>query len=280
MPVPYPEVLGFRSEGLRFAWSERDAMLYALGLGFGQDPVDRQELPFVFEQELKAVPTLATAVTFAPGPVAQIPLNFAMIVHAEQRAVFHRPFPAKGEVSCDMAVTGAWDRGPKGAILEIESRVADADGPLATLTAALIARGDGGFGGPAEGMPLPHPMPDRPPNLTLDFETRPEQALLYRLSGDRNPLHADPDLAGAAGFERPILHGLCTYGVCCRAVLKAYADYQPQRILAHDARFSAPVYPGETISVDLWRDGDAVSFQARVKARETVVVRHGRTLLG
>jgi acyl dehydratase len=280
LPIPYPDVLGFKTEGMRFAWSERDAMLYALGLGFGADPMDEQELRFVYEEGLKAVPTLATAVAFAPGPVAQIPLNFAMIVHADQRAVLHRPFPAHGELVCDMAVTGAWDRGPKGAMVEIESRLSDAAGPLATLTAALIARGDGGFGGPSEGAPQLHVTPERAPDLTLDFETRPEQALLYRLSGDRNPLHADPGIARTAGFERPILHGLCTYGICCRAVLKAYAGYDAARIRSHDARFSAPVFPGETISVDLWRDGDVVSFQARVKARDVVVVRHGRTLLG
>jgi acyl dehydratase len=281
LPIPYPDVLALKSEGLRFAWSERDAMLYALGLGFGADPLDEQELRFVYEEGLQTVPTLATAVAFAPGPVAQIPLNAAMVVHADQRAVFHRPFPAQGELVCDMAVTGAWDRGPKGAMLEIESRLKDASGrPLATLTAALIARGDGGFGGSSQGAPELHPTPDRDPDVTLDFETRPEQALLYRLSGDRNPLHADPKVAEAAGFERPILHGLCTYGVCCRAVLKAYAGYDPTTIRAHDARFSAPVFPGETVSVDLWRDGDVVSFQARVKARDITVVRHGRTLLG
>jgi acyl dehydratase len=114
----------------------------------------------------------------------------------------------------------------------------------------------------------------------LEFRTRPEQALLYRLSGDYNPLHADPAAARAAGFERPILHGLCSYGICCRAVLKAYADYDPARIRAHDARFTAPVWPGETLAVELWRDGDTVSFQARASERDVLVVRHGRSLLG
>jgi acyl dehydratase len=266
---------------MAFEWSRRDTMLYALGLGFGCDPMDEAELAFVYEQGLKAVPTLATAVAFAKGPVDDVALNMAMVVHADQRAVFHRPFPAEGAILCDMAITGAWDRGPRGAMLEIESRLKDEAGELlATLTAALIARGDGGFGGPAEGAPQPHPPPERPPDLVLEFATRPEQALIYRLSGDYNPLHADPAAARAAGFDRPILHGLCSYGICCRAVLKAYAGYDPARIRAHDARFSAPVWPGETIAVELWRDGDVVSFQARARERDVLVVRHGRTLLG
>ena len=222
MPIPYPDVLQFKREGMRFQWSERDCMLYALGLGFGSDPMDEAELAFVYEKGLKAVPTLATAVAFAKGPVDDVALDMTMVVHADQRAVFHRPFPAQGVILCDMAITGAWDRGPRGAMLEIESRLRDeAGGMLATLTAALVARGDGGFGGPAEGAPSPHLVPDRAPDLILDFETRPEQALLYRLSGDDNPLHADPEAARAAGFDRPIRHGLCTYGICCRAVLKA-----------------------------------------------------------
>jgi acyl dehydratase len=256
-------------------------MLYALGLGFGSDPMDEAELAFVYEKGLKAAPTLAAAVAFAKGPVDDIPLDMARVVHAEQRAVFHRPFPTHGAIRCDMAVTGAWDRGPRGAMLEVESRLrTDAGEPLAVLTAVLAARGDGGFGGPAEGARQPHQPPERPPDLVLEFRTRPDQALLYRLSGDDNPLHADPAAARLAGFDRPILHGLCSYGICCRAVLKACAGYDPAGIRAHDARFTAPVWPGETLTVELWRDGDAVSFQAWVRERDALVIRNGRTLLG
>jgi acyl dehydratase len=281
MPIAYPDILALKTEGQRFTWSERDSMLSALGVGAGQDPLEEAELRFVYEKGLRALPSLATAVSFAPGPLAQVAVDFAMIVHGDQQAIFHKPFPASGELTCDTRFANVWDRGPKGAVLQIESTLKDAAGDkLATLTAGIFARGDGGFGGPSEGMPEPHPIPERAPDVSLDFATRPEQALLYRLSGDRNPLHADPGLAKAVGFPRPILHGLCTYGVCCRAVLKAFCDYDPARLHSQDARFSAPVFPGETITVDLWRDGEEVSYQARVKDRDVMVVKNGRSLIG
>jgi acyl dehydratase len=145
---------------------------------------------------------------------------------------------------------------------------------------STFARGDGGFGGPSDGAPEPHKTPERAPDMSVDIPTRPDQALIYRLSGDRNPLHSDPDIASAAGFPRPILHGLCTYGITCRAVLQTYADYDPAAIKHHAARFSSPVFPGETVSVDLWRDGDEVSFEARVKDRGVTVIRNGLSRLG
>src|SRR5690606_15229699 len=134
----------------------------------------------------------------------------------------------------------------------------------ATLTVGGFARGDGGFGGPREGAPEPHPAPARAPDLSLDFDTRPDQALLYRLNGDRNPIHSDPEAAKKAGFPVPILHGLCTFGITCRAVMAAYTDLDPAPVQSHQVRFSAPVLPGDTITVDLWRDGNVVSFEARV----------------
>ena len=144
---------------------------------------------------------------------------------------------------------------------------AESGDKLATLVGSTFARGDGGFGGPSEGQPEPHQVPDRKPDLSLDFPTLPNQALLYRLSGDRNPLHSDPAFAKRVGFPRPILHGLCTYGITCRAVLQSYAEYDPAKFKSHAARFSSPVFPGETITVDLWQDGKIISFEARVKDR-------------
>lgn len=281
MPISYPEILDLKVVGEVFEWSDRDAMLYALGVGMGADPLDAAELPFVYENGLKAVPTLATAVAFRTGLMAKSGINFMMVVHGDQGCVFHQPFPPEGRAVGDGRVVAAYDKGPgKGAVFLVERVLRDEAGePLVTLTASVFARGDGGFGGSSEGQPRPHAVPDRAPDLTLELPTRPDQALLYRLSGDRNPLHADPGFAKAVGFPRPILHGLCTYGMSCRAVLKAYAEHDPARIKSHAARFSAPVFPGEAVSIDLWRDDNVVSFEGRVKARDAVVLKNGRAEL-
>ena len=157
----------------------------------------------------------------------------------------------------------------------------DADGEkLATLVASRFARGDGGFGGPSEGQPEPHQVPTRSPDMSVDISTRPDQALVYRLCGDRNPLHSDPEFAKRAGFPRPILHGMCTYGITCRGVLQTYADYDPSAFRQHVARFSSPVYPGETVTMELWKDGNVISFEAKVKARGVTVIKSGKTVLG
>jgi acyl dehydratase len=147
---------------------------------------------------------------------------------------------------------------------------------FATLTETVFCRGDGGFGGAKREMKPPHPVPDRAPDAVCDLPTRPETALLYRLSGDPNPLHSDPDVARAAGFERPILHGLATFGIAGHALLRTICDYEPERLIAMAGRFSAPVYPGETIRTQMWRDGDVVSFRARVLERDVVAIDNGR----
>jgi acyl dehydratase len=279
--IDYPAVLDLKIEDQVIAWSDQQAMLYALGIGLGSDPLDEKELPFVYENGLKAVPTMATVVTFPIRVLGKTGVNFARVVHGEQAVEWSRPFPPEGKAIVSNRVAAAYDKGDKGAILILETSLKDdAGAPLATLRSSIFARGDGGFGGPSEGQPPPHDPPQRAPDLSIDFPTRPDQALLYRLSGDRNPLHADPSFAKMVGFPRPILHGLCSYGITCRAILQAYTDFDPAPIRSHAARFSAPVFPGETITVDLWRDAEVVSFEARVKAREAVVIRNGKTVLG
>lgn len=280
MPIAYPAILDLKADEERLAWKDRDSMLYALGVGMAADPLNERELPFVYENGLKALPTFATVITFPVRFLAQSGVNFARVVHGEQAVTFHRTIPPEGEATGSSRVAAVYDKGEKGAILMVETLLKDAAGPLATLTSAIFARADGGFGGPTEGEAPPHPIPERAPDLSLDFPTRPDQALLYRLSGDRNPLHADPAFAKMVGFPRPILHGLCTYGITCRAVLQAYTDFDPAPMKSHQARFSAPVFPGETITVDLWRDGPVVAFEARVKDREAVVIKHGKSVLG
>ena len=282
MPIRYPEILSLTSEGQRFSWTERDTMLYALGVGMGADPMNERELPFVYENGLKALPTQAVVAAWGAGPPMSGMINYLMVVHGEQAMTLHRPFPTEGEITADGRILGAYDKGPgKGAVIYSETTLKLADGsPLATLVSSTFARGDGGFGGPSEGAPEPHKTPERAPDMSVDIATRPDQALIYRLSGDRNPLHSDPNIAKAAGFPRPILHGLCTYGITGRAVLQTYADYDPAAIKHHQARFSSPVFPGETVTVDLWRDGDEVSFEARIKDRGVTVIRNGLTRLG
>jgi len=284
MPISYPEILNIRSEPQTREWTDRDTMLYALGIGMGQDPMNLAELPFVFEAGLKGVPTMATCMAWGGGPSAGLMgINFMLVVHGEQKVEIHKPLPTECTVELDGRVLGAWDKGAgKGAVIVVETTMKNKKSGemLATLTSSIFARGDGGFGGPAEGAPEPHQVPDRAPDQSLDFPTKPDQALIYRLSGDRNPLHADPAFAKMAGFDRPILHGLCTYGVTCRAVMQAFTDMDPNKIKSHQIRFSSPVFPGETITVDLWRDGDVVSFEARVKDRGVTVAKNGKSVLG
>ncbi len=278
MAIRYPEVLSIEEPGRTFSWSDRETMLYALAIGMGSDPGNGDELPFVYEKNLKAVPTLATVVAWGANIGAErIGLNRALTVHGEESVTWHRPMPATGSVIASNRVVAAYDKGEKGAVVEREMQLRDLDGTLlVSLLRTAFARGDGGFGGPSE-TPPPHQVPTRAADLVLEFATRPDQALLYRLCGDRNPLHADPAVAEAGGFPRPILHGLCTYGICCRAILKAYCGFEPARMKSLSARFSAPVLPGDRIAVRLWKDHDIVSFEATVPARDATVIKSGRS---
>ena len=284
MPIAYPAILDLKSDEETVAWKDRDAMLYALGIGLGSDPLNADELPFVFENGLKAVPTFATILAMTEGYgrlIARSGINFARVVHGEETVELHRTLAPEGEARVTSRVAAVYDKGDKGAVMIVETTIKDKGGDaIAILRASIFARADGGFGGPSEGEAVPHKVPDRPADLSLDFPTRPDQALLYRLSGDRNPLHADPAFAKMVGFDRPILHGLCTFGITCRAVMQAYTGFDPAGVKSHQARFSAPVFPGETVGVDLWRDGDVVSFEARVRARDTVVIKNGKSVVG
>ncbi len=282
MPIRYPEILSLTSEPAPYRWGDRETMLYALGIGLGGDPMNLTELPFVYESGLKAVPTMATTVAWGAGPAIGSMINFLMVVHGEQKCEFHKPFPSEAEITAEGRVIGAFDKGDKGAVIYAETVLRDAKSgdKIATLTGSTFARGDGNFGGPSDGAPEPHEVPTRAPDRTVEIATSPDQALIYRLSGDRNPLHSDPTIAKMAGFPRPILHGLCTYGITCRSVLQEYAGFDPAKIKSHQVRFSSPVFPGETIAVDLWRDGEVISFEARVKERGVTVIKNGKTVLG
>ena len=196
-------------------------------------------------------------------------------MHGEQEIVIHRPTPVEGRIASRNRIVDVVDKGPsRGALLYYEKSISDGDSGevYATCNSTMFFRADGGFGGPPRPVRPVAAMPDTAPDLTVDLETRPEQALYYRLNGDENPLHSDPASAVRAGFERPILHGLCTFGLCAHAVLRSVADYDPVRLRRFALRFSAPVFPGETIRVFVWRSG---SFQAQVLGRGDMVARNG-----
>lgn len=280
MPIDYDKLKNWHFPDLEHRYEAKDTILYALGVGCGADPMDRTELPFVYEDGLKALPTMAVVLGY-PGFWLKDPntgVDWRKILHGEQGLVIHKPLPASGTVIGRTRVTEIVDKGPgKGALLYSDREVFDkATGDLlATLTSTTFIRGEGGFGGPSGPAPEPHALPERAPDLAVDLKTLPQAALIYRLSGDYNPLHADPDVATAAGFARPILHGLCTYAVAGRAVLKACCGNDPARLRRFDLRFSAPVLPGETIRTEIWRDGSRVSFRARVVERDIVVLNNG-----
>ncbi|MGH6876032.1 MAG: MaoC/PaaZ C-terminal domain-containing protein [Rhizomicrobium sp.] len=282
MAIDYDEIMQLQSTGNPFSYTDRDTMLYALGIGFGRDPLNEAELPFVYENGLRSIPTLSTVIAWGSRIIGRSGINYLMVLHGEQRLTVHRPLPIAAEIMADERVTGAFDKGKdKGAFVIVEKilRLKETGEKLCTLSATTVARGDGGFGGPKEGAPEPHPLPARMPDIVQACDTRPDQALLYALSGDRNPLHRDPNVARMAGFPRPILHGLCTYGIACRAIVSTVCKYDADRITGFDARFSAPVFPGETIVTEMWVDGNVVSFRSKAKERDIVVINNGKCTL-
>lgn len=284
MPLDYEKLMRTKFEPLRQTYARKDTILYALGLGVGaNDPCDPGDLKYVYERQLAALPTLA--VTLAAGAMRlaepDVGINFKMLLHAEQALQLHRPLPVEGAVFSEMAIDEIYDKGAaKGAILCMTRKLFDAASGdlLVTLGTVLFLRGDGGFGGKSEGPPKPRAMPaGREPDLTASLPATANQALIYRLAGDYNPLHIDPAVARAAGFDRPILHGLCGYGMAGRALIKALCGDEPTRLRRLDVRFTSPVFPGEPLHIDIWKQqrGDA-SFRVVATRRSVVVVDFGR----
>jgi acyl dehydratase len=281
--IVYEKLLHFPIPEVRQRLTKRDSILYALSVGLGQDPMDARQLDFVdHHRALKALPSMAVVLGH-PGFWLADPetgVDAVRLVHGGQGIALHRPLPVEGEVIGRTRVTGIVDKGAgKGALLYSEKQVLDAASGalLAVTTSTTFLRGDGGFGGPAGPVKPAALVPEGAPDVTVDLPTRPEQALYYRLNGDDNPLHADPAVAERAGFPRPILHGLCTLGVVCHALVRALGGYDPARLRHMELRFSSPVFPGETIRTEIWRDG---AFRARVVERDVVVVNNGRAAFG
>jgi acyl dehydratase len=283
MAIDRDKLLAWPFEPVEQRYEERDTILYALGLGLGAEPTDPRQLRFVYEKGLQALPSMGVILGY-PGLWLSDPrtgADWRRLVHGEQSIEILKPLPASGRVVGMTRVLDVIDKGEKGALVFTRREVRDkASGDLlCRLAATTVLRADGGFGGPSGPVPAPHPLPDRPADESCALATLPQAALIYRLSGDRNPLHVDPLLAEKAGFPRPILHGLCTFGVVGHALLRTVCDYAPERLKSFQGRFTAPVFPGETIVTEIWREGAAVSFRARVQERGTVVLDRGKAVI-
>jgi len=263
-----PNAVGVSGDPTERSWTSKDCLLYALGVGAGVD-----ELEFTTEKAQQVLPTFAVIIGGGGVPFNKIgSFNPAMLVHGEQAIEVYAPIPPEGTVRSTGRIAAIWDKG-KGAVVVMESESVNAanDEPLFKTTMSAFIRGEGGFGGERGPSADASGPPDRAPDHQVTYATRPDQALLYRLSGDRNPLHSDPEFARMAGFERPILHGLCTYGFTGRALLHNLCDGDPARFRSMAVRFSKPVLPGDTLSVSMWVEGNEARFQTRTQNGDVVI---------
>jgi len=259
----------------------RDCILFALGIGIGSRSVERADLQFCLESNLKVFPGMVSVIAQPDAWLREPELSIdgTKILHVEQSFTIHRPLEAEKTYVGHYNVRGVVDKGRgKGVLLYLENRLSECAGGelVSEVRSIYLLRGDGGCGttmSETTGVP---PVPRRAPEVSVAIPTLPQAALIFRLSGDYNPIHADPESARAAGFPRPILHGLCTLGVASRALLESYGGHRPESLLSLSARFSAPVFPGETIITESWREGTSVGFQSRVAERDVVVLNHGR----
>ena len=282
MAIDYDKIMSLETKNQKFSYSDRETMLYGLGVGFGKDPLNNEELKFVYERDLKTAPSMATVISWGAGNMRESGINYLLVLHGEQRLKMYEPLPYAADILVDSSVKGVFDKGKeKGALIitETDIKLKESEKLLCTLSSTTFARGDGGFGGPSDGAPEPHQIPDRKPDDEFFADTEPNQALIYRLSGDRNPLHSDPEIAKAAGFDAPILHGLCTYGTACRTIISNVCNYDSTLIEEFNVRFSSPVYPGEKISTEIWQDDNVISFRCWVRDRNVMVLNNGKCVL-
>ena len=282
--ISYDFLMAQAAGNAAHAYSERDSMLYALAVGMGRDPMDTRELDYVYERRgtLRCVPSQAVTVA-RHNLIYDIGLAVEKMLHGEQRLTLHRPLPPQAEVLANHRVSGVYDKGPaKGLLIETDTQVRLKDGaPLFDVRNLYFARGDGGIGSSAtQPGATTRPVPDRAPDLVRVTHTLPWQALLYRLTGDRNVIHGDPDIARQTGFKGPILHGAATLGIACREVLAGVCDYDHTRIRTVGTRFTSVVYPGDRIETDIWVTGELVRFRCRVPERNAVVLDHGECEIG
>ena len=273
MPIDPSAALGAALPSVDFSWTSSDVLLYHLALGAGVPPTDSRELRYAAEKGLHVLPSFAvvapTLHETEPPRVSYpgIEIDLVKVVHGGQKIVVHRPLPTDGKGRATTRVAEIWDKG-SAAVVVTETDVTDLDGvPLWTNISSIFAKGEGGFGG-ERGPSSTAARPDRAPDAVLTTSTLPQQALWYRLLGDRNPLHSDPDFAAAAGFPAPILHGLATYGIVCKALVDAFADGDVSRVRSYGVRFAGVVYPGETLRSSVWREDGRLIVATTVLERD------------
>ncbi|MBG0855669.1 MaoC family dehydratase N-terminal domain-containing protein [Streptomyces spinoverrucosus] len=276
MPIDAAKALAAEPRTGEITWTPKDVLLYHLGIGAGLPATDPDELRYTLESRLHVLPSFATvAGAGSPGVISGLSMpgvevDLARVLHGGQALRLHRSIPAAGTATATSRIAAVYDKG-KAAVLVLRTEVADADGPLWTNDAQIFVRGEGGWGGergPSARLEEPGGQPDR----TVERAVREDQALLYRLSGDWNPLHADPEFAKVAGFERPILHGLCTYGMTLKAVVDTLLGGDVTRVRAYATRFAGVVYPGETLRIRMWRQETAVRVSVSAVDRDDAPV--------
>ncbi|MFG1796983.1 MaoC/PaaZ C-terminal domain-containing protein [Nocardia sp. NPDC049149] len=277
MPIDPKVALGAELPGREFSWTPSDVQLYQLGLGAGARSTDPAELRYLDDRDPQVLPTFATVaptlhetepprVSF-PG----IEIDLAKVVHGHQEVEVHRPIPAGGKATSTGRITELWDKGSAAVVVQEQTVIGSDGAPLWTTRSSIFARGEGGFGG-ERGPSTKSELPDRAPDFEVSAPTLPQQALLYRMCGDRNPLHSDPEFARAAGFPAPILHGLCTYGIVCKTATDTVLGSAAARVTGFRARFAGVLYPGETIRTRIWRQDNELVIAATVVERDDAPV--------
>jgi acyl dehydratase len=275
MPIDPKQALGHRLGEGRYTYTKDQVILYHLGIGAGNPPTDPNELEYCYEKNLKVLPSFGVIPTFgAMGGLGSVPgmkFNFALLLHGEQDLEIHQPIPTEATITNRGKVAEIWDKG-KAALVVLQVDTADESGrALFTNRFSLFLRGEGGFGG-EPGPKAGNVPPDRAPDGVIESRTLPQQALLYRLSGDKNPLHADPEFAKLGGFDRPIIHGLCSYGIVCKAIVDKVLGGDVAKVARYQARFAGVGFPGETYLTSYWREGDKILVQAKSKERDAAII--------
>jgi acyl dehydratase len=277
MPIDLEKASGAKFPSSEGSWSQDQVILYHLGIGAGMEkPTDAKELEYTYEKNLKVLPSFAVVPVFsALGSLAAIPgisINFALVLHGEQAIQVHKPIPVAADIVSEGRVAGLYDKGKAALIvLEVETKEKSTGDKLFTNWFSVFARGEGGFGGDS-GPKAGNQPPERAPDVVAESRTLPQQALIYRLSGDKNPLHADPEFAKIGGFDTPILHGLCSYGMVCKSVVDEILGGAVEKVTGYSARFAGVVFPGETIVTSMWKEGDKILVSAKTKERDTPVI--------